>query len=203
MYLSDGYDSKGNTKHTYDSGCYFSGTNVNAVLTIDSDHAQLAFPVDSSIKVPGLPLNGDEGYPELSHIELQNSFLSHQYFRNWSVPMEAELAMMQDLGYNIDRRNFFGFSVYNDNLTLENNNGYFARIKNEAGDWIYDTNTPNTQDWGVGLHVYGQKIILPKQVKLWQMAIMLSVFDWMAPRIMCSIYRVRLQPMARAAMALL
>ena len=157
MYLSDGYDSKGNAKHTYDSGCYFSGTNVNAVLTIDSDHAQLAFPVDSSIKVPGLPLNGDEGYPELSHIELQNSFLSHQYFRNWSVPMEAELAMMQDLGYNIDRRNFFGFSVYNDNLTLENNNGYFARIKNEAGDWIYDTNTPNTQDWGVGLHVYGQK----------------------------------------------
>ena len=157
MYLSDGYDSKGNAKHTYDSGCYFSGTNVNAVLTIDSDHAQLAFPVDSSIKVPGLPLNGDEGYPELSHIELQNSFLSHQYFRNWSVPMEAELAMMQDLGYNIDRRNFFGFSVYNDNLTLENNNGYFARIKNEAGDWIYDTNTPNTQEWGVGLHVYGQK----------------------------------------------
>ena len=157
MYLSDGYDSKGNAKHTYDSGCYFSGTNVNNVLTIGSDHAQLYFPVDSNIKVPGLPLNGDEGYPELSHIELQNSFLSHQYFRNWSVPMEAELAMMQDLGYNIDRRNFFGFSVYNDNLTLENNNGYFARIKNEAGDWIYDTNTPNTQDWGVGLHVYGQK----------------------------------------------
>lgn len=157
MYLSDGYNSKGNAKHTYDSGCYFSGTNVNNVLTIGSDHAQLYFPVDSNIKVPGLPLNGDEGYPELSHIELQNSFLSHQYFRNWSVPMEAELAMMQDLGYNIDRRNFFGFSVYNDNLTLENNNGYFARIKNEAGDWIYDTNTPNTQDWGVGLHVYGQK----------------------------------------------
>lgn len=157
MYLSDGYTANGSPIHTYDSGCYFSGTNVNNVLTIGSDHAQLYFPVDSNIKVPGLPLNGDEGYPELSHIELQNSFLSHQYFRNWSVPMEAELAMMQDLGYTIDRRNFFGFSVYNDNLTLENNNGYFARIKNEAGDWIYDTNVPNTQDWGVGLHVYGQK----------------------------------------------
>ena len=156
MYLSDGYTANGSPIHTYDSGCYFIGNKVKEVLTIDNKLAQLAFPVDSSIKVPGLPLNGDEGYPELSHIELQNSFLSHQYFRNWSVPMEAELAMMQDLGYTIDRRNFFGFSVYNDNLTLENNNVYFARIKNEAGDWIYDTNVPNTQDWGVGLHVYGQ-----------------------------------------------
>ena len=156
MYLSDGYTANGSPIHTYDSGCYFYGENVGNVLTIGSEKAQLAFPVDSSITVPGLPLNGDEGYPELSHIELQNSFLSHQYFRNWSVPMEAELAMMQDLGYTIDRRNFFGFSVYNDNLTLENNNGYFARIKDEAGNWIYDTNTPNTQDWGVGLHVYGQ-----------------------------------------------
>ena len=154
MYLSDGYDSKGNAKHTYDSGCYFSGTNVNNVLTIGSDHAQLYFPVDSNIKVPGLPLNGDEGYPELSHIELQNSFLSHQYFRNWSVPMEAELAMMQDLGYDIDRRNFFGFSVYNDGLTITNDKGYFAR--NEAGTAYLDGQA-NKQDWGVGLHVYGQK----------------------------------------------
>ena len=154
MYLSDGYDSKGNAKHTYDSGCYFSGTNVDNVLTIGSDHAQLYFPVDSNIKVPGLPLNGDEGYPELSHIELQNSFLSHQYFRNWSVPMEAELAMMQDLGYDIDRRNFFGFSVYNDGLTITNDKGYFAR--NEAGTAYLDGQA-NKQDWGVGLHVYGQK----------------------------------------------
>lgn len=154
MYLSDGYDSKGNAKHTYDSGCYFSGTNVTNVLIIGSDHAQLYFPVDSNIKVPGLPLNGDEGYPELSHIELQNSFLSHQYFRNWSVPMEAELAMMQDLGYDIDRRNFFGFSVYNDGLTITNDKGYFAR--NEAGTAYLDGQA-NKQDWGVGLHVYGQK----------------------------------------------
>ena len=154
MYLSNGYDAEGNAKHTYDSGCYFMGAHVGEVLTINGSLANLAFPVDSSITVPGLPLNGDEGYPELSHIELQNSFLSHQYFRNWSVPMEAELAMMQDLGYTIDRRNFFGFSVYNDGLTITNNNGFFKR--NEAGTEYID-GEPNKQDWGVGLHVYGQK----------------------------------------------
>lgn len=163
MYLSDGYTANGSPIHTYDSGCYFYGENVGKVLTIGSDKAQLAFPVDSSIKVPGLPLNGDEGYPELSHIELQNSFLSHQYFRNWSVPMEAELAMMQDLGYNIDRRNFFGFSVYNDGLTITNDNGYFAR--NEAGT-AYLEGQANKQDWGVGLHVYGQKNTITQTGKI-------------------------------------
>ncbi|MGM9582105.1 MAG: hypothetical protein ACI3WU_00110, partial [Phascolarctobacterium sp.] len=154
MYLSDGYDAEGNAKHTYDSGCYFMGEHVGEVLTINGRLANLAFPVDSPITVPGLPLNGDEGYPELSHIELQNSFLSHQYFRNWSVPMEAELAMMQDLGYDIDRRNFFGFSVYNDGLTITNNNGYFKRNEEGTG---YIVGEPNKQDWGMGLHVYGQK----------------------------------------------
>lgn len=164
MYLSNGYDAEGNAKRTYDSGCYFIGANVRNVLTIHDpltnrdSLANLAFPVDSKITVPGLPLNGDEGFPEMSHIELQNSFLSHQYFRNWSVPMEAELAMMQDLGYTIDRRNFFGFSVYNDGLTITNDNGYFARVQDSEGNWYYDANeAPNTQDWGVGLHVYGQK----------------------------------------------
>ena len=153
MYLSNGYDTEGNAKHTYDSGCYFMGNNVRDVLTINNYLANLAFPVDSQITVPGLPLNGDEGYPELSHIELQNSFLSHQYFRNWSVPMEAELAMLQDLGYTIDRRNFFGYSVYNDGLTITNENGYFAR--NPEGT-AYITEQENRQDWGVGLHVYGE-----------------------------------------------
>ena len=154
MYLSNGYDAEGNAKRTYDSGCYFIGENVLDVLTINNSLANLAFPVDSQITVPGLPLNGDEGYPELSHIEMQNSFLSHQYFRNWSVPMEAELAMMQDLGYSIDRRNFFGYSVYNDGLTITNDNGYFKR--NAAGT-EYLVGEANKQDWGVGLHVYGQK----------------------------------------------
>ena len=45
--------------------------------------------------------------------------------------MEAEMATLQDIGYTIDRRNLFGYSVYGDDLTLTNTNGYFAR--NAAG----------------------------------------------------------------------
>lgn len=63
------------------------------------------------------------------------------------------MAMMQDLGYSIDRRNFFGYSVYNDGLTITNDNGYFKR--NAAGT-EYLVGEANKQDWGVGLHVYGQ-----------------------------------------------
>ncbi|OTA15041.1 hypothetical protein Xvie_01687 [Xenorhabdus vietnamensis] len=41
--------------------------------------------------------------------------------------MEAELAAMQDMGYQIDWRNFFGFSVYGNGQTLINRHGYFLR----------------------------------------------------------------------------
>ncbi|MBQ4133686.1 MAG: autotransporter outer membrane beta-barrel domain-containing protein [Desulfovibrionaceae bacterium] len=141
-------------------GVYFTGKHVQEVL----NGAYINFPKDPRLirdqfgtdPVPGLPINAWEGYdrgPELSHIELQNSLMSHQDYRNWNTLMEAELAALQDLGLKIDRRNFYGYSVYNNNLqNLVNNNPYFAR--NAAGTgWL--TGQPNTTPWGVGLHVYG------------------------------------------------
>lgn len=120
------------------SGVYFYGKHVSEVLGEGN----------------GLLINGYEaGDSELTHIELERSFMSHQNYRNYTTFMEAELAALQDIGYDFDRKNFYGFSVYGDGLTLVNNNGYFAR--NAEGD-AYLYGVPNTATLGVGLHLYGK-----------------------------------------------
>ena len=140
------------------SGVYFTGDNVREVL---DEGTELSFPEsgdDSSFDdtVPGLPVNGAEGgEPELSHIELQNGLMSHQMWRNWSTFMEAELAVLQDLGLKFDRKQLFGHSIYASGSEtalreFTNTNGYFAR---ENGSWV--EGTPNETPLGIGLHIYG------------------------------------------------
>ena len=147
------------------SGVYFTGKHVEEVL----NGALLSYPEDPdgymgsyAGKVPGVPVNAweytgeiDENgvytkFAELSHIELQNSLLSHQYYRNWNTLMEAEIAVMQDLGLSIDRRAWYGYSIYNSGITLTNTNPYYAR---ENGQYLIGQ--PSTMPWGIGLHVYG------------------------------------------------
>ena len=151
-------------------GAYFTGKNVNDVLTTDGKLAKIAWPNGSSVEgVYGLPLNGYEGDdPELSHIELQNSLMSHQGYRNWCSFMEAELALMQDLGYDIDRSKYFGKSIYNsgteDNyFTYTNNNGFNSNQMHGIGLHVYGSYVDVTQkadinaagDYGIGIRVDG------------------------------------------------
>ena len=68
--------------------------------------------------------------------------------------MEVELAVMQDMGYDIDREAYFGHSVYGDDKTITNTQGFFAR--NEAGT-AYIEGKPGTVPLGIGLHIYGSR----------------------------------------------
>lgn len=105
--------------------------------------------------VYGLPIHPYDGNinseykMDLSHIELRNSFMSHQNYRNWLVPMEAELAVLKDLGYEVDLRRFFGKSYYLNGVTDVYTQGF-----SEWNGTNY-TGNPSNVIQAVGMHIYG------------------------------------------------
>ncbi|MDO5538242.1 MAG: autotransporter outer membrane beta-barrel domain-containing protein, partial [Desulfovibrionaceae bacterium] len=142
-------------EQTYESSVFVSGDLVESGVTFRGSNVS---EVLQGALGGGLPVNGFEasasgGYrAELSHIELAHGLMSHQDWSNYTSFMEAELAVLQDLGYKIDRKNWFGYSVYNDGLTLTSTNGYWARTADGTA-WI--EGQANTATLGVGLHIYG------------------------------------------------
>ena len=168
--------AKGEEFDIYEYPTYFVGEETLKVLAgeDDPDDAKAAIIASGGFinysayysdsarpKVYGLPIHPtdddeDDDNPQLdlSHIELHNSYMSHQNFRNWLVPMEAELAVLKDLGYNVPLRKFFGKSYYLNNSTLQEHD--FTTGYSEWDGTSY-TGAPSTATQGVGLHIYGNK----------------------------------------------
>lgn len=155
--LTQGYGSYGGAYWLIEGGAVdevLNGAIISWPTNVDA-------PPVSGIPLVGWELGADsQPYIDLNHMELRNSLFSHQQFRNWETLMEAELAAMQDVGWEFDRKRFFGHSIYNsgtaDNpYVFVNQQGFWARDPN-GKDWL--VGTPSTQRNGIGLHVYGDHV---------------------------------------------
>src|SRR5579883_1412995 len=118
------------------SGLWFVGNTVKDVLT-----------TKGLSDLRGIPVNSD-----FSHIELKQSLMSHQNYRNYDRFMEAELALLKDIGWHINLRNYYGYSLYGNNRVLTNSQRYGTF--NFIGPEPY-TIYANDTDYATGVHIYG------------------------------------------------
>lgn len=150
VWLKPGMDVVAEGSGADSDDVFVVGQGTNSGVRFHGKHVAEVMGNDDGLLIEGY----EEDYLDLSHIELEHSLMSHQDYRNYTTFMEAELAALQDIGYSIDRKNFFGYSVYGDDLTLTNANGYFARNDSGTG-WL--EGQANTATLGVGLHIYGKR----------------------------------------------
>ncbi len=135
----DDYDTYFASPETY--YLYFTGDHVAEVL----DGASFLG------KENAIPIIGIEyGNLDASHSML-STMMGHRTWASYAVPIEADLAMLEDMGYVLDRRAYFGYSLYDSHRTKIVETGYSAR--NDAGTAY--TGEYSDVSYGVGLHLYG------------------------------------------------
>ncbi len=103
----------------------------------------------------------------LGHINTTNSLMSWQAYRNYSGFIEIEMAVMQDLGYDVERRNFFGKSFYvdGDGRTPFYNDSRFAYWDEE--NQRYDMKRANDADFAIGAHLFAKNLNIVQTGSIW------------------------------------
>ena len=116
------------------------------------DHVTEALDGATFFGRSALPVNGWENKPRFEGSHLQTAgMMSHRDYSNYTAFMEVELAVMQDLGYDLDRKAYFGRSIYGNGGTITNAQGFSARNT----DGTAYTADYSTVPLGIGLHIYG------------------------------------------------
>jgi hypothetical protein len=127
---------------------YFYGDHVTEALGGAKFFGRSALPVNGWEK----KTDGSGEYKfEGSHLQT-SGMMSHREYSNYTTFLEVELAVMQDLGYKLDRKALYGRSIYGNGGTIVNNQGYFAR-NDDGTDYLADTYS--LVPLGIGLHIYG------------------------------------------------
>src|SRR5690606_17360230 len=72
----------------------------------------------------------------VTHLAVDPLLMTHELYRNYPFFTELQLALLQDLGYQIDRSEFFGKSYYRDGTVETNTLGFNS-----------------SKTYGVGLHL--------------------------------------------------
>ncbi len=134
----------------YNCGLYFVGEAVSRVLG-DPGRSSAFYITDGFYGIPlQLAASGEVS------LRLRSTLLSGSSFVNYGVPAELELALLQDLGLVLDRRSFYGRSIYQQGsadqrgqITAAFN---FSRHDRQKDAFVRGA---AEQMLAVGLHVYG------------------------------------------------
>lgn len=110
---------------------YFNGTNATSVF--------------------GRPVPLNRMSIEKGHLGIDPLLMSHQPFRNYVFMTEVELAVLQDMGYQINRQDYFGRSYY------QNGNGQKE---------VNSTGYHSSKTYGVGVHLFSHDHLLVQAADL-------------------------------------
>ena len=123
-----------------DKTIYFVGENVTDVLngaTFDG--------------VSGIPINAWDGSDFDGVRTLIPGLMTALPYRNYTTFTELELAALQDIGYDIDRKKFYGFSIYDSGTTVTNTRNYTSDADLAVGLHVFGSDNTVTQSGDISL----------------------------------------------------